>query len=83
MSVNDLQICISLNTPATLNAGVFDCPGDGSMHSSVSERYGSIKSATSGLRDDYGHNFTSNFNFIDFDLKGLIDDGTLSGGDVM
>jgi hypothetical protein len=74
---------VSLNSPATLTGSNFNCPGSGELHTEISERYGSIKRTDGGLMDDYGLAYNSNFNFVDFDMKKHLEDGTLSGGDVM
>jgi hypothetical protein len=83
MSANDLKLCVSHNSPATLSGGNFDCPGDGSLHSESTAKHGSIKRTDAGLMDDYGNRYNSEFNFIDFDMKKYIDSGKFSGGDIL
>jgi hypothetical protein len=81
---NDLHLCVSLNSPATIvGPGEIDCPGSGALHSDVSYRQGSVKDTGQGLKDDYGVSNVSNFNFIDFNMKELIDEGTLNAADVL
>lgn len=54
MTKNEIKMCVSLNSTATLTGGVFTCPGDGKLYSEASDKYKIERKMNEGLQDDYG-----------------------------
>jgi hypothetical protein len=68
MNANDFQLCLSLGAPATRTVSNFVCPGDGSLYTNASKKYGIEKKTNSGLTDDYGTKYKSDLLFADLDM---------------
>jgi hypothetical protein len=75
MTKNEIKMCVSLNSTATLTGGVFTCPGDGKLYSEASDKYKIERKMNEGLQDDYGVQYKSDLLFADIDMKSLIANG--------
>lgn len=71
MNKNEIRICISLNSTATLTGSTFTCPGDGKLYSEASDKFKIQRKTNEGLQDDYGVQYKSDLLFAEVDMRSL------------